>query len=40
MEKNRNSCEEIIPIRIGIDVGSTTVKNAVLDNDDNIIYSD
>lgn len=30
----------ILPIRIGIDVGSTTVKIAVLDDDDNLIYGD
>ncbi|MDY2840527.1 MAG: acyl-CoA dehydratase activase-related protein [Treponema sp.] len=29
-----------LPIRIGIDVGSTTVKVAVLDDDDNLIYGD
>ena len=40
MEKSQNSGRDIIPIRIGIDVGSTTVKIAVLDDDDNIIYSD
>ena len=28
-----------LPIRIGIDVGSTTVKIAVLDDDDKLIYS-
>lgn len=32
--------QEILPIRIGIDVGSTTVKIAVLDDDDNLIYGD
>ena len=31
---------ELLPIRIGIDVGSTTVKIAVLDDDDTLIYSD
>ncbi|MFC2280778.1 MAG: BadF/BadG/BcrA/BcrD ATPase family protein, partial [Treponema socranskii subsp. buccale] len=30
---------ELLPIRIGIDVGSTTVKIAVLDDDDTLIYS-
>jgi predicted CoA-substrate-specific enzyme activase len=29
-----------MPIRIGIDVGSTTVKIAVLDDDDTLIYGD
>ena len=29
-----------LPVRIGIDVGSTTVKVAVLDDDDNLIYGD
>ena len=28
------------PVRMGIDVGSTTVKVVVLDENDNIIYSD
>lgn len=32
--------QNVIPLRVGIDVGSTTVKIAVLDNDDKIIYSD
>ena len=40
MEQSQLSSEEIIPIRIGIDVGSTTVKIAVLDDDDAIIYAD
>lgn len=31
---------EELPIRIGIDVGSTTVKVAIFDNDDNLIYGD
>jgi len=30
----------LLPIRIGIDVGSTTVKVAILDDDDNLIYGD
>ena len=29
-----------LPIRIGIDIGSTTVKVAVLDDDDKLIYGD
>lgn len=32
--------DEILPIRIGIDVGSTTVKVAILDDDDKLIYGD
>ena len=32
--------EEIIPLRMGIDVGSTTVKVAILDHDDKLIYGD
>ncbi len=31
---------EIIPLRMGIDVGSTTVKVAILDHDDKLIYGD
>jgi predicted CoA-substrate-specific enzyme activase len=34
------SGNDLLPIRIGIDVGSTTVKIAVLDDDDTLIYSD
>ena len=30
----------LLPIRLGIDVGSTTVKVAVLDDDDKLIYGD
>ena len=30
----------LLPIRVGIDVGSTTVKVAVLDDDDKLIYGD
>ena len=40
MKQNDISCLEILPIRIGIDVGSTTVKIAVLDDNDSIIYAD
>ena len=36
MENNVN----VLPIRIGIDVGSTTVKVAILDDDDKLIYGD
>ena len=39
MEK-QNLAQDMVPIRVGIDVGSTTVKIAVLDDDDKIIYSD
>ena len=31
---------EALPVRLGIDVGSTTVKVAILDNDDKLIYGD
>ena len=31
---------ENLPMRIGIDVGSTTVKVAVLDENDKLIYGD
>ena len=31
---------EVLPVRLGIDVGSTTVKVAILDNDDKLIYGD
>ena len=31
---------EILPLRIGIDVGSTTVKIAVIDDNDNLMYGD
>ena len=34
------TAENLLPIRIGIDVGSTTVKIAVLDDDDTLIYGD
>ena len=32
--------DSIKTARLGIDMGSTTVKIAVLDNDNNIIFSD
>lgn len=32
--------KDILPTRIGIDVGSTTVKIAILDDNDNLIYGD
>ncbi|MBQ5631569.1 MAG: 2-hydroxyglutaryl-CoA dehydratase, partial [Treponema sp.] len=38
--ENQSLAKDMIPIRVGIDVGSTTVKIAVLDDDDKIIYSD
>ena len=31
---------DLLPIRIGIDVGSTTVKVAILDDNDKILYGD
>ena len=31
---------DIVPVRVGIDVGSTTVKIAILDDNDKLIYSD
>ena len=38
MDVNENNT--IVPIRMGIDIGSTTVKVAVLDDDDKLIYGD
>ena len=38
--ENHSLAQDMIPIRVGIDVGSTTVKIAVIDEDDKIIYSD
>ena len=38
--ESQSLAKDMIPIRVGIDVGSTTVKIAVLDDDDKIIYSD
>ena len=32
--------QEILPLRIGIDIGSTTVKVAILDENDKLIYGD
>ncbi|MBQ5999114.1 MAG: 2-hydroxyglutaryl-CoA dehydratase, partial [Treponema sp.] len=32
--------KEVLPVRIGIDIGSTTVKIAVLDDNDKLIYGD
>ncbi len=41
MEKNQSDAvKDNIPVRIGIDVGSTTVKIAVLGDDDTLLYSD
>ena len=37
MSENTN---EILPLRIGIDVGSTTVKIAILDDNDKLLYGD
>ena len=37
--QNQNAVTEVAPLRIGIDVGSTTVKLAVLDADDKVLYS-
>ena len=37
--QNQNAATEVAPLRIGIDVGSTTVKLAVLDADDKVLYS-
>ena len=31
---------EVLPVRIGIDIGSTTVKIAVLDDNDKLVYGD
>ena len=38
MEENANNT--IVPVRMGIDIGSTTVKVAVLNDDDKLIYGD
>ena len=38
MDVNENNT--IVPIRMGIDIGSTTVKVAVLNDDDKLIYGD
>ena len=38
--ESQSLAKDMIPIRVGIDVGSTTVKIAVIDDDDKIIYSD
>ena len=38
MDLNENNT--IVPIRMGIDIGSTTVKVAVLNDDDKLIYGD
>ena len=40
METTVNTSREVLPIRIGIDIGSTTVKIAVLDDNDKLIYGD
>ncbi|MBO4533985.1 MAG: 2-hydroxyacyl-CoA dehydratase [Treponema sp.] len=38
MDSTENT--SILPLRMGIDIGSTTVKVAVLDDDDKLIYGD
>lgn len=40
METTTKAAKEILPIRIGIDIGSTTVKIAILDDNDKLIYGD
>jgi len=40
MENKENDAAVAVPVRIGIDVGSTTVKIAVLADDDSLVYSD
>ena len=40
METTKKTDGEILPIRIGIDIGSTTVKIAILDDKDKLIYGD
>ena len=40
MDKTLENANGALPIRIGIDVGSTTVKIAVLDDEDKLIYGD
>ncbi|MCQ2583258.1 MAG: 2-hydroxyacyl-CoA dehydratase [Treponema sp.] len=39
MDSMENAMKSL-PVRIGIDVGSTTVKVAILDDNDNLIYGD
>ena len=40
METTKKTENENLPVRIGIDIGSTTVKIAVLDDNDRLIYGD
>lgn len=40
MDNTQKSTNEVLPIRIGIDVGSTTVKIAIIDDNDKLIYGD
>jgi predicted CoA-substrate-specific enzyme activase len=40
MDKISSAEKNMLPVRIGIDVGSTTVKIAVLDDNGSLIYSD
>lgn len=40
LQINGNLSQNVIPIRFGIDVGSTTVKVVVLSNNDQILYSE
>ena len=36
----RIKLQEVIMLRVGLDVGSTTIKCVVLNEDNNIIYKD
>ena len=40
MSEIKQNGADMLPVRIGIDVGSTTVKIAVLDDNDRLIYGD
>ena len=40
IEKVKNIGKRGIEMRIGLDVGSTTLKCVVLDNNDQIVYKD
>ena len=35
-----SNTNDITPLKMGIDIGSTTVKVVLLDNNDSIVYSD
>ena len=39
-ELNQKNSEKLLPLRVGIDVGSTTVKIVILDEHDKMLYGD